>query len=208
MLKYYIEINTNKNNPYYVKNEIKYSKGEIMEDIVTVKRAINGDRQAFENLIEKYSDRLYREAYIRCKYEEDVKDIIQETIYNVYKNIHTLNEPKYFKRWITKILINECNNFLCKHGMIDLEHSKKSYIKELIIGEKVETKIYLYNAIDELENKYKDVIILRYIERLKLDEISSILDITIDEIKFNLKKGILDMKKLLNEVDDIDYKKE
>ncbi|MCR8744786.1 sigma-70 family RNA polymerase sigma factor [Romboutsia lituseburensis] len=179
-----------------------------MEDIVTVKRAINGDRQSFENLIDKYSDRLYREAYIRCKYEEDVKEIIQETIYKAYKNIHTLNDPKYFKRWISKILINECNDFLCKHGMIDLEHSKNSYIKEFIIGDMIDTKINLYNAIDELENKYKDVIILRYIERLKLEEISNILEITINEIKINLKKGILDMKKLLKEVDDIEQEKE
>ena len=45
-----------------------------MEEVFLVKRATKGDRQAFEKLMDIYFDRLCREAYIRCKYEEDVKD--------------------------------------------------------------------------------------------------------------------------------------
>ncbi|MGL4913658.1 MAG: sigma-70 family RNA polymerase sigma factor [Romboutsia sp.] len=170
-----------------------------MEDIVTVKRAINGDRRAFESLIEYYSDRLYKEAYIRCKYEEDAKEIVQETIYKAYRNIHTLKDPQYFKTWISRILINVSNDYLKKHGMIDLEHDESKYIKEIVIEDIVEVKIDLYNAIDELEDKYKNVIILRYVEDLKVDEISKILDRPINTIKTHLRKAIKDMKSLLKE---------
>ena len=55
-----------------------------MEDVLLVKRAIKGDRQSFEKLMDIYFDRLCREAYIRCKYEEDVKEIVQENIYSIY----------------------------------------------------------------------------------------------------------------------------
>lgn len=168
-----------------------------MEDIVTVKRAIKGDRYAFESLIEKYSDLLYREAYIRCKYNEDTKEIIKETIYKAHKNIYTLNNPQFFKGWISKILINECNDYLNKYGMIDLEHEEGDYVKEIVADHTVEIKVDLYNAIDELENKYKDAIILRYIENLKIEEISNVLDCPINTIKNYLEKGISDMKKLL-----------
>ena len=170
-----------------------------MEDIVTVKRAIKGDRQAFEYLIHIYTDRLYKEAYLRCKYEDDVKEIVQETIYRAYRSIGTLKEPQYFKTWISRILINVSNDYLRKNGMIDLEHEESVCTKEVVIDDKIEVKIDLYNAIDELEGKYKDAIILRYIEDLKVEEISEILDRPINTIKTHLRKAIKDMKKLLKE---------
>ena len=63
-----------------------------MEEILLVKKAIKGDRESFEYLINIYFDRLYKEAYLRCKYEEDAKEIVQETIYKAYKNIKSLKD--------------------------------------------------------------------------------------------------------------------
>lgn len=170
-----------------------------MEEIVLVKKSIKGNRKAFEELIDMYSDRLYREAYLRCKHEEDVREIIQETIYKAYRNIGSLREPMYFKTWISKILINVCNDYLSKNGMVDLQHDESAYVKEIVVEDKVEIKIDLYNAIDELEDKYKDAIILRYIEDLKIEEISKVLDRPVNTIKTHLRKAINDMKKLLKE---------
>lgn len=170
-----------------------------MEEIVLVKMAIKGDRNAFEQLIDIYSDRLYREAYLRCKHEDDAKEIIQETIYKAYRSIGSLKEPKYFKTWISRILINVSNDYLSKVGMVDLEHDENAYVKEIEVNDKIETKIDLYNAIDELEDKYKDAIILRYIHDLKIEEVSKVLDRPVNTIKTHLRKAILDMKNLLKE---------
>jgi len=170
-----------------------------MEEILLVKKAIKGDRNSFEELINIYFDRLYKEAYLRCKYEDDAKEIVQETIYKAYKSINTLKEPKYFKTWISKILINVANDYLRKNGMIDLNHKEDDYICEVHNDNNVEVKIDLYNAIDELEDKYKDAIILRYINDLKLEEISIILDRPVNTIKTHLRKAIKDMKNLLKE---------
>nr|WP_288564471.1 sigma-70 family RNA polymerase sigma factor [uncultured Romboutsia sp.] len=170
-----------------------------MEDVLLVKRAIKGDRQAFENLMDIYFDRLCREAYIRCKYEEDVKEIVQETIYKAYRNIRSLKEPQYFKTWLSRILINVANDYLRNKGMVDLELDETSYVKEVVIEDKIEIKIDLYNAIDELEDKYKDAVILRYIDDLKIEDISKILDRPVNTIKTHLRKALKDMKKMLKE---------
>lgn len=170
-----------------------------MEEILLVKLAIKGDRNAFEELINFYFDRLYKEAYIRCKYEEDAKEIVQETIYKAYKSIGKLKEPQYFKTWISKILINVSNDYMRKNGMIQLDHTEDDYIKKVHKDENIELKIDLYNAMDELEDKYKDAIILRYIEDLKVEEISNILDRPVNTIKTHLRKAIRDMKNLLKE---------
>lgn len=170
-----------------------------MEDVLLVKRAIKGDRQAFEKLMDIYFDRLCREAYIRCKYEEDVKEIVQETIYKAYRNIRSLKEPQYFKTWLSRILINVANHYLRNKGMVDLELDETSYVKEVVIEDKIEIKIDLYNAIDELEDKYKDAVILRYIDDLKIEDISKILDRPVNTIKTHLRKALKDMKKMLKE---------
>lgn len=146
-----------------------------------------------------YFDRLCREAYIRCKYEEDVKEIVQETIYKAYRNIRSLKEPQYFKTWLSRILINVVNDYLRNKGMVDLELDETSYVKEVVIEDKIEIKIDLYNAIDELEDKYKDAVILRYIDDLKIEDISKILDRPVNTIKTHLRKALKDMKKMLKE---------
>ena len=83
--------------------------------------------------------------------------------------------------------------------MIELQHDENDYIKEVHRDDKVEIKIDLYNAIDELEDKYKDVIILRYLEDLKVEEISQILERPVNTIKTHIRKAIRDMKNLLKE---------
>ena len=170
-----------------------------MEEVFLVKRATKGDRQSFEKLMDIYFDRLCREAYIRCKYEEDVKEIVQETIYKAYRNIRSLKEPQYFKTWLSRILINVANDYLRNKGMVDLELDETSYVKEVVIEDKIEIKIDLYNAIDELEHKYKDAVILRYIDDLKIEDISKILDRPVNTIKTHLRKALKDMKKMLKE---------
>ena len=170
-----------------------------MEELFLVKRATKGDRQAFEKLMDIYFDRLCREAYIRCKYEEDVKEIVQETIYKAYRNIRSLKEPQYFKTWLSRILINVANDYLRNKGMVDLELDETSYVKEVVIEDKIEIKIDLYNAIDELEDKYKDAVILRYIDDLKIEDISKLLDRPVNTIKTHLRKALKDMKKMLKE---------
>lgn len=170
-----------------------------MEDILLVKRAIKGSREAFEDLINMYFDRLYKEAYLRCKHEEDAKEIVQETIYKAYRNIKSLKEPKYFKTWLSKILINVSNDYMRKNGMIELEHDENGYVKKVHNHDQIEIKIDLYNALDELEDKYKDVIILRYIEDLKIEDISQILERPVNTIKTHIRKAIKDMKNLLKE---------
>ena len=174
-------------------------EGDKIADVLLVKRAIKGDRQAFEKLMDIYFDRLCREAYIRCKYEEDVKEIVQETIYKAYRNIRSLKEPQYFKTWLSRILINVANDYLRNKGMVDLELDETSYVKEVVIEDKIEIKIDLYNAIDELEDKYKDAVILRYIDDLKIEDISKILDRPVNTIKTHLRKALKDMKKMLKE---------
>ena len=82
-----------------------------------IKKAIGGDKEAFSKLINEYERKLYIIARSRISNEEDVKDIIQDTIMNAYINLKTLKNIDKFNSWITTILINKCNKFYIKNNI-------------------------------------------------------------------------------------------
>jgi len=76
------------------------------------------DEKAFEDLVKKEKEKLYRIAFLYVKNENDALDIVQETIYKAFTSIETLREVKYFSTWITRILINNALDFLKKQKKI------------------------------------------------------------------------------------------
>ena len=64
------------------------------------------NRDTFTQQFRQLENSLYRMAYVYVKNEQDALDVMQETAYRAYKNYHTLQNPQYFKTWVTRILIN------------------------------------------------------------------------------------------------------
>lgn len=101
-----------------------------MEELV--EKAKNNDEKAFDEIIEQTKKEMYLIAKARLKNDEDIADVMQETILSCYKNIKKLKNNCYFKTWIIKILINECNKIYRKKGKNDISFEDKeieNYIK-------------------------------------------------------------------------------
>ena len=79
-----------------------------------IKRAQNGDANAFTNLILSIKNDLFKIAKTRLVNDADIEDVIQETMIETYKFIKKLKEPEKFKKWVIKILINKCNKLYKK----------------------------------------------------------------------------------------------
>ena len=75
-----------------------------MDALIT--EAKNGDKEAFVRLIRMNKQSLYKTAWIYLRDEQDIADALQNTILSCYENIQRLREPKYFKTWLMRILIN------------------------------------------------------------------------------------------------------
>ncbi len=76
---------------------------------ILVKKAQKGDADAFIELIERNRMTLLRVAYGYFRSEEDVADVMQETILNAFEHVKELKKPEYFRTWLVRILINNCN---------------------------------------------------------------------------------------------------
>ena len=77
-------------------------------------KAVKGDKNAFIQAINSIERKLYLIAKSKINNEEDVKDVLQETIYQSYKNIKKLKDTSKFSTWIITILINNCNQLYRK----------------------------------------------------------------------------------------------
>lgn len=153
-----------------------------------IKKSIEGDKYAFEEIIRNYKEYLYKIAFTYTKNEHDALDIYQETIFKAFLNINTLKNPKYFQTWITRILINTFNTNSkrnVEHFDIDDYTNKVSYEDY----SDIESKIDLYDALDFLEDKYKIPIILQYFNGMSIKDISYILECNENTVKTNIRRG-------------------
>lgn len=147
--------------------------------------------------IEENQDKLYRIAFSYVKNEDLALDIVQESIEKALRNIKTLKHEEYVKTWFYRILINESlgyirrnkNTILCQVENLkdDIEWNDNITIEG----------IDLYNNIGKLKEKLRTVIILRFFEDLKIEEIARITKTSPNTVKSRLYKGLEELKKLI-----------
>ena len=150
------------------------------------------------NYIKDNQEKLYRIAFSYSKNEEASLDIVQEAITKSLKNIKQLKEEKYVKTWFYRILINECLQYIKKNKRIitcELQEIENAIEwKDGITSDEID----IYKDIQKLENKYKTIIILRFYEDLKIEEIAKITKLNISTVKARLYKGLEILKFIEN----------
>lgn len=175
-------------------------KSKEVTELKLVKKAIKGDSDAYTELIKLHKEYLYKIAYSYVKNEQKALDILQECTYKGLLNISKLNNAKFFKTWITRVLINVAINYNKKEeNIVYLDETlEPTYDKKSI---SIEEKLDLYDAIDVLRENYKMVIILKYFNDMTIEEIAIIMDIPVNTVKSNLRRSKEELRQLLMEVD-------
>ena len=150
-----------------------------------VKKARAGDPDAFTELMQGQMQTMYKVGRSILGSDEDVADAIQDTILCCWEKIGQLREPRYFKTWLTRILINKCrdllktrNEYLLDDQCYEIPASFREY-------ENVEWK----ETLRSLDEKYRLVIILYYVEGFKTSEIGKLLDIPESTVRTRLARG-------------------
>lgn len=151
-----------------------------------VNQAIQGDREAFIRLIRDIENSLYNTAKSMLRKEEDVADAIQETILNAYKSVHTLREPRYFKTWLFRILINECNTMLSRRSLSTTYAEVPSEKRE---HSSPYDEVDMREAVDRLEESKRIVVVLHYFEDLSLRQVADALNISESAVKMRLNRA-------------------
>ncbi|MCH4887079.1 sigma-70 family RNA polymerase sigma factor [Acidaminobacter sp. JC074] len=140
-------------------------------------------------IIEK-QEMYYRIAFKYLNNHEDTLDALQETAYKAIKNSNKLKNKDYASTWITRILINTCFDMLRKkkqYEWVELdERIGKTY--------DLDSKLEVSEMIMKIKTKYRDVIVMKYLEGYKIKEIAEIFNKPEATIKTWLSRGLKSLK--------------
>ncbi|MCF0147763.1 MAG: sigma-70 family RNA polymerase sigma factor [Clostridium sp.] len=162
-----------------------------------VRLAINGDKEAFNSLINENLKSLYIVARGMLNNEYDIEDSLQNTILKAYEKISSLKNEEFFKTWLTRIMINECNDIIRKSKKI-------TYIEDLKINNELYEDKYkdldLIKAINSLSSELRLTMWLFYFDDMSIDEISKTLKIAKGTVKSRLNRGREKIYNIISEV--------
>ena len=131
--------------------------------------------------------KLYRIAYSYVAQRDAALDIVQEAIIKALENIDKLREKEYVKTWFYRILINEALMYIRKNKKyVQMECDIKEELEDF--ENTSDNNIEIYQNVQKLDDKLKTVIVLRYFENLKLEEISKITNTNLSTVKSRLYK--------------------
>lgn len=153
--------------------------------------------QELAQLIENNQERYYRVAFSYVKNRKDALDIVHDAIIKALQSFHSLRNPEYAQTWFYKILINESISFLRKNRKVisldDLQTPQLPPAEDLDDIHK-DDYIDLYAAIDKLPSDMKTIVILRFFEDMKYEEIAEITSTNLNTIKSRLYRALNHLK--------------
>jgi len=177
-----------------------------------IKEVLKGDQNAFAEIVELYQDKLYRICYRMLGNKHEAEDIAQEAFVRAFINIHTFDTNRKFSTWLYRIGTNLCIDRIRKKKpdyYLDAEvagteglnmYSQISSKEELPEQEvlKMEMQDRVQYEISRLPDKYRAVIVLKYMEDLPLQEISDILEMPLGTVKTRIHRGREALRKQLS----------
>ncbi|MCJ7840007.1 RNA polymerase sigma factor SigW [Lederbergia sp. NSJ-179] len=177
-----------------------------------IKEVLKGDQEAFGEIVELFKDKVFQLCYRMLGNRHEAEDIAQEAFVRAYINIHSFNQKKKFSTWIYRIATNLCIDRIRKKKpdyFLDAEVAGSEgltmYSQIAAEGkspdaevETIELQEIVQQEIMKLPDKYRVVVILRYIDELSLNEISEVLEMPLGTVKTRIHRAREALRKQLN----------
>jgi RNA polymerase sigma-70 factor, ECF subfamily len=177
-----------------------------------IEQVLKGNQNAYSDIVDLYQHKLYQICYRMLGNKQEAEDITQEAFIRAYINLHTFDQKRKFSTWIYRIATNLCIDRIRKKkpdyyldaevaGTEGLDMYSQIAIDEALPEEqleKMELQDRIQYEISRLPEKYRSVIVLKYIEELSLQEISEILDMPLGTVKTRIHRGREALRQQLN----------
>ena len=182
-----------------------------LTDEELISRFQAGDEGAFEEIVNRYADRLLKFAYRFVLDREEAEDIVQDTFLKVYQNRHAYREIAKFSTWIYTITGNLAKTILRKRknrkmfpfsrttsedNDKEIEYPSTERPPDTKLAGEIEEQI-IQRAIIKLPEHFRTVIILRDIQDLSYEEISNIIDAPLRTVKSRINRARLRLQEEL-----------
>ena len=146
------------------------------------------------DMIRRYEKDILRLCYMYLHDVDLAKDAVQDTFLKAYVNLNRQEDPAKEKNWLVTIAVNVCRDYLRSSWFRRINHHVRPEELPVAVNPPDEERILLTASIMNLPPKYSEVIILRYVHGLDLQETSSVLGITPSAVSRRCRKACQKLK--------------
>ena len=172
------------------------------DDQVLIKKILGGKKSSFEELMKKYNKKIFGFIFRMVRDEEIAIELTQDFFIKIFKILEKYNFEYKFSTWAYRICYNLVIDYVRKNqtyinSLDDDSVSQKQMLKsENYVAEdgfdqlaKEELKEYIWEVVSAIPVKYRELILLRYLQGLKYDEIASITELPVGTVKNRIFKA-------------------
>lgn len=187
-------------------------------EIELVKRIQAGDEQAFDELYHTYYARALAIAYRYTSDHADAQDVVQDTFLQVHKSIHTLQNPQHFYSWLNRIIHSKCVNLFYRNRnenavdpskleTVKMYEEKRRYMLPKEENNYVSEQEVLKSILAEMDDKYREVIVLAYFRQMKLEEIANALKLPLGTVKTRCRRAKEELKVRIAKFEQVEHRR-
>lgn len=158
-----------------------------------------GRNERINQMVLRYERELFRICWLYLQNTEDAKDAVQETFLKAYRHLDEFRSESTEKTWLIRIAINQCHDMRRSAWFRYINHRVIPEDLPISVKPPCEESLALTMAIMRLPQKNKEVIILRYVQGLSVEETAGVLKITPSAVSARCKKAYKSLRDLLEE---------
>jgi RNA polymerase sigma-70 factor (ECF subfamily) len=178
-----------------------------------LRRLRDRDERAFRELIDSHRDRVFNITYRMLGHRAEAEDIAQEVFITVFKTIDTFREESKFSTWLYRVTVNHCKNrikYLARRrdrdrDELDETSTETNGAAGAPVGhvspdralQGAQLEVLLQEAIANLDDDHRVVVVLRDVEDLSIEEICDITGLPDGTVKSRLHRARLALRKRL-----------
>ena len=177
--------------------DVRGDPDEILVD--KARAAPEGDRRAFEGLVERHQGKVLANCRYLSRSEADAEDLAQEVFIKAFFGLHRFEGRSVFRTWLQRIKVNHCLNHLKKQEgkkLVDIDdpaHVGEPALRvepraERVAASAGEREI-IGRVLDSLSDTLRVPLVMRDMDQMSYQEISDTLGIGLSAVKMRIKRG-------------------
>jgi RNA polymerase sigma-70 factor (ECF subfamily) len=171
--------------------------GALPSDGEIVTRVLAGDRDAYQYLVQRHQESLFRVAYAMVLDEDVAADVVQDAFVRAFVSLARCRDRTRFRVWLLATLRNRALDHLKEKRRADLSLSIDSVARraetaasvEPAADERIALRSALAEALAGLSEPLRDAFVLRHLEELSVEETASVLGTSISAVKMRVHRA-------------------
>ncbi len=184
-------------------------KLEQSEQYLLVSRALQGDQEAFGEIVDQYSGLMLRTACMIVKDRDIAEDVVQDSLIQAWHHLPALREAGALRPWLMRIVVNQCISFKRKVARTAafMRQSLSEQETDLIAQSadhhkgRLERDWDLARAIENLPVKQRMAIVLHYYSGMTLPEMAENLQVSENTLKKRIQAALTNLRRILRASD-------